>query len=41
MFYRVDRKMATIQGIKVGPIYDPYVREVPVREDTYLRPSAL
>ena len=28
-------------NVKVGPIYDPYVREVPFREDTSSRPSAL
>ena len=27
--------------VKVGPIYDPCVREVPVREDTCPGPSTL
>ena len=30
-----------VHKVKLGPIYDPYVREVPVREDTCPGPSAL
>ena len=37
----MDMMLGITLKVKVGPIYDAYVKEVPVREDTCPWPSAL